>query len=415
LNQVTEDGFDWQVPGLREELVTALIKSLPKQLRRNFVPAPDNAKLVLAHAKPADGPLLDVVGEVLEDLRGVVVPYDAWQLNEVPDHLKVTFRVVDVKGKKLGESKDVESLKHLLSGEVRATISQAADSIEKSGLKTPAFGDLPKIFAGKQRGHDVKAYPALVDEGETVAVRLLDTPGQQQHSMWAGTRKMLRLNLPSPMKYITRNLNNQAKLVLNRNPHGSVAALLDDCVDCAVDKLVVDNGGPVWDEAGFAKLLDKVRAGLNSGVLVVLDEVERILRAANDVETLLSDTRGPAESLADIRSQLKSLVHAGFVTETGQDRLANVVRYLRGIERRLEKLPTDPTRDLERLGDVTWLLGEYRTLLAAQPPGTSNAALLDVRWMIEELRISFFAQTLGTAHPVSTKRVLRAMDDAAAG
>jgi ATP-dependent helicase HrpA len=415
LNQVTEDGFDWQVPGLREELVTALIKSLPKQLRRNFVPAPDNAKLVLAHAKPADGPLLDVVGEVLEDLRGVVVPHDAWQLAAVPDHLKVTFRVVDVKGKKLGEGKDIEVLKLRLSGEVRATISQAADSIEKAGLKTPAFGDLPKVFAGKQRGHDVKAYPALVDEGETVAVRLLDTPGQQRHSMWAGTRKMLRLNVASPMKYITRNLSNQAKLVLNRNPHGSVAALLEDCVDCAVDKLVLDNGGPVWDEAGFAVLLAKVRAGLNSGVLVVLDEVERILRAANDVETLLADTRGPAESLADIRSQLTGLVHPGFVTETGQDRLGNVVRYLRGIERRLEKLPTDLTKDLERLGDVTWLLGEYRTLLAAQPPGTSNPALRDVRWMIEELRVSFFAQTLGTAHPVSTKRVLRAMDDAAPG
>jgi ATP-dependent helicase HrpA len=252
----------------------------------------------------------------------------------------------------------------------------------------------------------------LVDEGETVAVRLLDTPGQQQHSMWAGTRKMLRLNLPSPVKFIIRSLGNQAKLVLNRNPHGSVAALLEDCIDCAVDKLVIDNGGPVWDEAGFAVLLEKVRGGLHSGVLAVLREVELILRAANDVEARLADTRGPAESLADVRKQLSGLVYAGFVTDTGQDRLADVVRYLRGIERRLEKLPTDPTRDLERLGDVEWLMGEYRTALDAQPPGTSSRALRDVRWMIEELRISYFAQTLGTAHPVSTKRILKAIDSA---
>jgi ATP-dependent helicase HrpA len=412
LNQVTEEGFDWQVPGLREELVTALIKSLPKQLRRNFVPAPDHAKLVLAHANPADGPLVDVVGEVLEDLRGVAVPLDAWQLAAVPEHLKITFRVVDVKNRKLAESKDIEALKRQLSGEVRATISAAADSIERVGLRTPAFGELPRIFATKQRGHDVKAYPALVDEGATVAVRLLDTPGQQQFSMWAGTRKMLRLNLPSPMKFITRSLTNQAKLVLNRNPHGSVAALLEDCVDCAVDKLVVDNGGPVWDEAGFAVLLEKVRGGLNSGVLDVLSEVERILRASNDVESRLADTRGPAQSLADIRAQLAGLVHPGFVTGTGQDRLPNLVRYLRAIERRLEKLPTDPTRDLERLADVDWLTQEYRTLLAAQPEGTANPALRDVRWMIEELRVSYFAQNLKTAYPVSTKRILRAMDEA---
>ncbi|MDT7723665.1 MAG: ATP-dependent helicase HrpA [Actinomycetota bacterium] len=413
LNQVTEDGFDWQVPGLRDELVTALIKSLPKPIRRNFVPAPDHAKLVLSRVSPADGPLLDVVGETLEDLRGVVVPHDAWQLAAVPEHLKITFRVLDEKNRKLAEGKDIEALKHQLSGEVRATISAAADSIERSGLKTPAFGDLPQIFATKQRGHDVKAYPALVDEGETVAVRLLDTPGQQEHSMWAGTRKMLRLNLPSPVKFVIRSLGNQAKLVLNRNPHGSVAALLEDCIDCAVDKLVTDNGGPVWDEAGFAVLLEKVRGGLHSGVLSVLREVELILRAANDVEARLADTRGPAQSLADVRKQFAGLVHAGFVTETGQDRLADVVRYLRGIERRLEKLPTDPTRDLERLGDVEWLIGEYRTALDAQPLGTSSSVLRDVRWMIEELRISYFAQTLGTAHPVSTKRILKAIDSAA--
>ncbi|MEC3980771.1 ATP-dependent RNA helicase HrpA [Amycolatopsis sp. H20-H5] len=414
LNQVTPDGFDWQVPGLREELVTQLIKSLPKQLRRNFVPAPDHAKLVLSRVGTADGPLLDVVADELEDLRGVHVPTEAWDLKAVSEHLKITFRVVDVRGRKVSEGKDIAALKHDLSGQVRATISKAADSIERAGLTKPAFGELPKVFASKQRGHDVKAYPALVDEGETVAVRLLDTPGQQEHSMWAGTRRMLRLNVASPMKFISRNLNNSSKLVLNRNPHGSVAGLLEDCVDCAVDKLVADNGGPVWDEAGFATLLEKVRGGLNTGVLHVLNEVERILRAANDVETRLVDTRGPKESLADIRAQLDGLVYNGFVTGAGQDRLANVTRYLRGIERRLEKLPTEPTRDLQRTADVAWLNTEYKTALAAQPPGTSSPALQDVRWMIEELRVSFFAQTLGTAYPVSLKRVVRALDEASA-
>ena len=412
LNQVTPDGFDWQVPGLREELATQLIKSLPKALRRNFVPAPDTAKYVLSRVSPSDGPLLHVLADELESLRGVAVPDDAWDIAAVPDHLRMTFRVVDERGKKVAEGKDIEELKRNLAPKVRATISKAANSIEKAGLTKPAFGELPKVFESKQRGHDVKAYPALVDEGDSVAVRMLDTPAQQEHAMWAGTRRMLRLNLNSPMKFITRSLSNSSKLVLNRNPHGSVAALLEDCVDCAVDSLMAAAGGPSWDEASFAVLLEKVRAGLHPAVLDVLTEVERILRAAIDVENTLADTRGPAESLADIRAQLKGLVYPGFVTATGADRLRHVVRYLRGIGRRLEKLPTEPTRDLQRTADVAWITGEYRSALAALPPGTSSPALNEVRWMIEELRVSFFAQTLGTAHPVSLKRVTRALDDA---
>ncbi|QWF78077.1 ATP-dependent RNA helicase HrpA [Amycolatopsis sp. CA-230715] len=413
LNQVRADGFDWQVPGLREELLTALIKSLPKQVRRNFVPAPDHAKLVLARANPDDGAVTDVAARELEDFRGVPIPPEAWQPELVPEHLKVTFRVTDDKGRKLAEGKDLEALKRKLSGEVRATISTAANSIERAGLTSGAFGELPKVFESTQRGHAVKAYPALVDEGETVAVRMLDTPAQQEHAMWLGTRRLLRLAVPSPMKFITRSLGNQAKLVLNRNPHGSVPALLEDCISCAIDKLVADNGGPVWDEAGFGALAEKVRTGLNSTVLSVLSEVERILRAANDAETALADAKGPAESLHDIRAQLDGLVYKGFVTRTGFDRLSNVVRYLRGIERRIDKLRTDPARDIERLREVAWVTEEYQRLLDAVPPGTSpSPALRDVRWMIEELRVSFFAQTLGTAHPVSVKRVLRAMDAA---
>ncbi|WP_444541910.1 ATP-dependent RNA helicase HrpA [Amycolatopsis acidiphila] len=412
LNQITPDGFDWQVPGLREELVTALIKSLPKQLRRNFVPAPDTAKYVLSQVGPADGPLLVVLARELQDLRGVAVPPDAW--SEVPEHLRVTFRVVDEKGRKLREGKDLAALKRQLSGQVRETISKAADSIERAGLTRPAFGELPRVFASTRRGHEVKAFPALVDEGETVAVRMLDTPVEQRQEMWLGTRKLLRLNLPSPMKFISRNLSNSSKLVLGRNPHGSVAALLEDCVNCAVDKLIADNGGPVWDEAGFAVLLEKVRGGLNPLVLDVLSEVEQILLAANDVETRLADAHGPAESLADIRVQLDGLVFNGFVTATGFDRLPNLVRYLRAIERRIDKLANAAAKDVELLRDLQWLREEYQQTVDVLPPGVQpGPALVDVRWMLEELRVSYFAQTLGTAYPVSPKRILKALDAAA--
>ncbi|EHR60488.1 ATP-dependent helicase HrpA [Saccharomonospora cyanea NA-134] len=416
LNQVGPAGFEWQVPGLREELVTALIKSLPKPLRRNLVPAPDTARQVLAAAGPADGPLLQVLGRELERLRGVDVPADAWQWSAVPDHLKMTFRVLDERGRKLAEGKDLEALRDRLGDRLRKTISAAADDMERSGLRTPDFGSLPKEFSARRRGHEVKAYPALVDEGDSVAVRMLDTPGQQRAEMWRGTRKLLRLNVPSPAKYVNRNLSNQSKLVLTRNPHGGVAALVDDCVDCAVDKLMADAGGPAWDERGFAPLLERVRGALNGTVLNVLRAVEDVLRAAHDVEARLQATRGDAlaESLDDIRAHLSGLVHAGFVTETGYDRLGDLVRYVRGIERRLDKLPSDPARDVERLRDIAWLRQEYRAALDALPPRTDpSPELAEIPWMIEELRVSFFAQTLGTAYPVSLKRVLKALDAAA--
>ncbi|MFD2396338.1 ATP-dependent RNA helicase HrpA [Prauserella oleivorans] len=415
LNQVSQDGFDWQVPGLREELVTALIKSLPKALRRNFVPAPDTARAVLSAAGPADGPLLDVLARELERLRGVAVPPDAWRLESVPDHLRMTFRVVDEKRRTLAESKDLEPLRERLGDRLRETISAAADDVERTGLRTPSFGELPKVFQATRRGHDVKAYPALVDEGDSVAVRMLDTPGQQRKAMWEGTRRLVRLNVPSPVKYLNRNLSNTAKLVLTRNPHGSVAALLEDCVDCAVDKLVAEAGGPAWDDARFASLLEAVRGRLNPTVLSVLREVENVLQAAHDVESRLADTNGPVlqESLADIRAQLTDLVHAGFVTETGYDRLPDLVRYVRAIERRLEKLPADPARDVERLREIAWLREEYQAALDAVPPHTApSPELVEIRWMIEELRVSFFAQTLRTAYPVSVKRVLKALDAA---
>ncbi|MEU6643330.1 ATP-dependent RNA helicase HrpA [Saccharomonospora sp. NPDC046836] len=416
LNQVSVDGFDWLVPGLREELVTVLIKSLPKVIRRNFVPAPDTAKLVLSRVDASDGLLLDVLARELEALRGVAVDPGAFEPDVIADHLRMTFRVVDERKRTLAEGKDLEVLRQRLDDRLRKTISAAADSVERSGLRTPTFGELPQVFQARRRGHEVKAYPALVDEGDSVAVRMLDTPGQQRKAMWEGTRRLLRLNVPSPMKYLNRHLSNTSKLVLTRNPHGSVGALLEDCADCAVDKLVAEAGGPTWDEAGFATLLGRVRTGLNGTVLSVLREVEDILRAAHDVEARLADTRGDAlrESLADIREQLDGLVRPGFVTGTGYDRLPDLVRYVRAIERRLEKLPADPVRDVERLREVQWLRQEYQAALDAVPPRTDPSPELgEIRWMIEELRVSFFAQTLRTAYPVSVKRILRALDDAA--
>jgi ATP-dependent helicase HrpA len=404
LNQVGTAGFDWQIPGLREDLVTELIRSLPKRLRVNFVPAPDVARRVLARITPDSGPLLDSLERELRAMTGVDVPREAWDLSRVPDHLKITYRVVDRKHT-LAEGKDLAELKRRLAPKVSATLARASDAIERQGVRTWDFGTLPRVH---ERGR-VKAYPALADEGDSVAVRTYATEAEQQRSMWRGTRRLVLLYSPSPVKFLQSKLSNQAKLVLSSTPHGSVTALLEDCVACAADKLMTEAGGPAWDEAGFLRLKDHVRAELSDTTAVVFAHAQRVLAAAHEVEARLKSTNSPilVPALADVRAQLSRLVFPGFVTAAGARRLPDVLRYLRAIERRLERLPEDPYRDRERMQQIQQVEARYVRARDARP---GEPKIREVRWMIEELRVSFFAQQLGTAYPVSEKRILKALD-----
>ncbi|MCS7479585.1 ATP-dependent RNA helicase HrpA [Umezawaea endophytica] len=411
LTTLGDEAFSWQIPGLRLDLVVALIRSLPKPVRRNFVPVPDVAKAVLSRIS-TDDPLLTALERELRALTGVVVPREAWQLDQVPDHLKLTYRVVDENNRELALGKDLGVLKKQLVKEVRATLTAAAVDVEKSGLTSWSFGKLPRTMEQRQSGIVVTAYPTLVDEGATVAIRVVDTPGRQAMAMWRGTRRLLLLAVPSPVKVLQRTLDNAAKLALTRNPHGGVAALLADCISAAVDRLMTEAGGPAWTEAGYERLLKHVRTNLNAAVFDVVGDVRKVLVAAHDVELRLAGVKAPVfgPAVADVKAQLAGLVHPGFVTGVGAGRLADVTRYLRGIERRLEKLVENAARDREWMDRVHQVHGEYRELRAQVPSDEPNEALDEVRWMIEELRLSYFAQTIGTRYSVSDKRIHKALD-----
>ncbi|WP_433057834.1 ATP-dependent RNA helicase HrpA [Dactylosporangium sp. CS-033363] len=409
LGSVRDGDFAWQVPGLREDLVTALIKSLPKATRRNFVPAPDTAHDALIEMVPRDGDLLDALELALRRMTGVSVPRAEWDWTKVPEHLKMTFRIVDDAGKVLGEGKDLGVLRVRLAPKVKATVAQAAVDVTRKGATTWEFGTLPRTLNRTVAGHTLTVYPALVDEGESVAVQAFDIPARQEYEMWRGTRRLLQLTLPPPARFVQGRLSNADKLALSRNPHRNAVDLLEDCAACAVDQLMTDAGGPAWDEAGFAALRDKVRADLVDLTLDVVGSVRKILAASYDVEQRLARTKNPLllPALTDMRGQLGRLVYRGFVTDTGWQRLPDLERYLRGIERRLEKVPTDTGRDRERMLTVQEVQKEYDQLLASMP---MTPQLREIRWMIEELRVGLFAQALGTAYPISDVRIYRAMD-----
>ncbi|TYK42781.1 ATP-dependent RNA helicase HrpA [Actinomadura decatromicini] len=412
LNQVRPDGFEWQVPGLRGELVTELIRSLPKQLRVNFVPAPDYARKVLERVAPRSEPLLDALERELTAMTGVPVAREAWDTSRLPAHLHITFRVVDDKGRTLGEGPDLDELKRRLAGKVRGTLSKAASTIERSGLTEWTIGELPRTYERNQAGYDVKAYPALTDEGGSVAVRMYETEAEQARAMWLGTRRLILLNAPSPVKLIQGRLTNKGKLALSHNPHGSIAALFDDCVTAAADRLIAAAGGPAWDEDGFRVLYDRVRADLHDATAEVVALVERVLAEAHEVDRRLRGTTSLTlvPALTDIRGQLNGLIRPGFVTATGWARLSDLPRYLRALQVRLDKLPENPGRDRMLAHQVDVLNQEYEQAVRRLPPARrDDEPVRQVRWMLEELRVSLFAQQLGTRYPVSDKRIRKAL------
>ncbi|MFF4314652.1 ATP-dependent RNA helicase HrpA [Streptomyces sp. NPDC001507] len=426
LNQVKDEGFDWQIPGLREEVVTELIRTLPKPIRRNYVPAPNFAKRFLDTAVPLQEPLTTTMARELKRMVGVPFEAEDFDWTKVPDHLKITFRIVDERRRKLAEDKDLEALKLRLKPKARQALSQAAaatasreggESLERKGLTDWTIGTLTRVFETRRAGQPVKAYPALVDDGDTVSVRLFDTEEEQAEAMWKGTRRLILRNIPvNPAKFASEKLTNAQKLALSANPHGTIQALFDDCAMAAADKLIADFGGPAWDEESYRKLYDKVRAEIVDTTVRTVGQVQQVLAAWQACERRLKAVRSPAllANLTDVRKQLDALVKPGFVTWAGIRRLPDLMRYLVAADRRLQQMPTNVQRDTTRMEKVHEMQDEYAWLLEQLPKGRPvPQQVLDIRWMLEELRVSYFAHALGTAYPVSDKRIVKAIDSAA--
>ncbi|MFF4114088.1 ATP-dependent RNA helicase HrpA [Streptomyces sp. NPDC001714] len=426
LNQVKDEGFDWQIPGLREEVVTELIRTLPKPIRRNYVPAPNFAKRFLDTAVPLQEPLTTTMARELKRMVGVPFEAEDFDWAKVPDHLKITFRIVDERRRKLAEDKDLEALKLRLKPKARQALSQAAaataerqggESLERKGLTDWTIGTLTRVFETRRAGQPVKAYPALVDDGDTVSVRLFDTEEEQSEAMWKGTRRLILRNIPvNPAKFASEKLTNAQKLALSANPHGTIQALFDDCAMAAADKLIADFGGPAWDEESYRKLYDKVRAEIVDTTVRTVGQVQQVLAAWQACERRLKGVRSPAllANLTDVRKQLDALVKPGFVTWAGIRRLPDLMRYLVAADRRLQQMPTNVQRDTTRMEKVHEMQDEYAWLLEQLPKGRPvPQQVLDIRWMLEELRVSYFAHALGTAYPISDKRIVKAIDTAA--
>ncbi len=412
LHDLEADSFWWQVPGNRELLVTALIKTLPKMWRRQFVPAPDHARAVLETITPGAEPLVTAVAHALQARTGVTVPPEAFDPDRLPDHLRVTFRVLDG-DTVLATGKDLDALRRQLRDRMRSALSVAARAVERTGMATWQAGTIPRSVTSGSGVRKVTGYPALVDEGDSVAVRVLETPAAQRATMRKGTRRLLVLSIEPSLAPVVRRLDNRTKLALTTNPYGNMPALLDDVVACAVDDLMADRGGPVWDETAFARLREEVRGDLPDAIHDVLSTVAQVLDLAQQVAVAVATLRTePLRHAADdLRAQSSWLVHDGFVSETGRSQLRHLPRYLRAMLRRIERLPGNVSDDDRRMLAVQELEDGYdKAVEALGGEAIDRADVREVRWSLEELRVSLFAQALGTASTVSPKRIRTALD-----
>ncbi len=378
LGAVRESDFEWLVPALRMELVVTLLRTLPKPLRTSLVPIPDTAAALLAVVKPRSGPLLSVLAEAIERLRGVRIGPGDWSLRDLPAHLRVTFSVEDEDGSALASGQSLDALREDLRPRLRARLERAAPVLASQGMR--GF-DIPSIPRTVSLPGGIRGFPALVDEGDTVGVRICESAAEQALTMARGTRRLLRLTVPSPRGWLVAHLGARLTLTLAGAPHGTLDLTIEDATDAALDALVASGGGPAWDAGSFAALGEHVRGSLRPAALDALVALGGILDAVGAVRDRLdalpaTAVLGPARE--DVARQLGRLVHPGMLTGTGLARLGDVERYLRAAAQRLERLPSRVAADRERMAAIHELEARAR----GRP---------DLRWLIEELRVAELA------------------------
>lgn len=391
-----DTAFGWQVEGHRRDLVEGLVRSLPKSIRREFVPVPQVVGEVLGQLDPARGTVTDELARVLSARGGSVVRADDFAPATLPDHLRVKFRVRDDSGEEVARGHDLEVLREQLRPRLREQLQDATGDLEQSGARTWTFGTVPaEVTAVRQTG-----YPTVVDEGTSVGLRVLESPAEQRAAGLRGQARLMSFELPSVVPAIGRTLDTRAKLTLQTGPYRDAAEVIEACWLAALDHLVERHGGPVSDEAAFAALTD-------TGRQEVFDVTQRAVTHVIRAYDRLGDVRpGADEAGEDVRVQLSWLVYPGFVRDMGIERLPRLAVYLQAAALRLQTGGTPPplleAQDLEaEFHRRSAQLREWQRL---------TPEVQKVRWALEELRVSITAQRLGTAHPVSLKRVRTMLD-----
>ncbi|QPK82505.1 ATP-dependent RNA helicase HrpA [Corynebacterium qintianiae] len=406
------EGFDWLVPGLRLELVTELIRTLPKALRRSVVPAPDFAAMALPKLAPFAAPLSDELAAALRSVGGAGINASDFRPSALPDHLKVTFAAIDKRGGVLDHDKDLAELKRRQAGKIRSSVSKAGRTTETAAAKkwtADTLGTVPETVAAKIEGNEVDTYPALEATPDGVKVTVHPTKAAADASMVTATLTLLLREITVNQGQMTKGLPLRHKVAVDHYPHGGAAGLVEDARVATIRDLMFAAGGPVRSPEEFDALVKEVKPKVPSAVRQKVVALAPALVEYANISQELEKWSGPA--IDDMRGQLRFFLPPHAVTIHGMEHLQHVPRYIAAMRIRLDDMTLDPDRDADRQDAVASTHAYLDTKLRSLPPGREKTrAVKDILWRIQELRVSLFAQRLGTPKPVSQRRVEKMID-----
>ncbi len=397
---------EWLVPGLLQDKMVALIRSLPKKLRKHFVPAPDFARACFEALTVCELPLCSAMGQHLKKITGVDVPYDAWQPERLDEHFFFNFRVIDDKGKTLAEGRDLSALKSETAHLGRRTSGGSHHaSLAQENVSASVLDNLPERIEYTEHGVRVTAYPALVRDGKKVHLKALASRSQALRETRKGMVQLVVNALPEQMRYLQNHLPDIDTLCLKYATLGDCRTLKSDIVETLVQRIFLSE--PVHDKTAFDQRLRQGRERLmpeaqrlSRSLSPILDRYREIRQAMKKTDLHLLDT------LADIRQQLELLLPPHFICTIDEANLQQYPRYLQAISVRLEKARQDSARDRQLRLQIAPFQQDYIKRRALHEKNRIESAQLEhFRWMLEEFRVSLFAQTLKTRYPVSAKRL----------
>ncbi|MEN9965533.1 MAG: hypothetical protein RJA60_530, partial [Actinomycetota bacterium] len=420
LASLDADHFDWLVPGMRLELITELIRSLPKALRKNVVPAADWAAKALAQLpEEPNGNILAVLAKTLQQLSGTKMAAEDFDVSRLPNSLRMTYRPLDASGRPLGLGINLAALQAKFSesgrGAVAKVVEKVNSPIERDGLTAWDFDKLESSVESKHGGNVVRGFPALVAQPSgTVDIRLFSTESEQLRHHRKGVLRLVQAAIPSPAKYVESHLAQNEKLAIAALPFGNFAGFVDNVILAVADRELqkIQPDGLVFSRAEFERVRDAVSATVVESAFEVATLVTKISVAARDANKAISAING-FDFLAVLSAEkqhITELLAPNFVSEAGLERLPRILVYLQAIKQRIEKLADNSARDFTASQELDQAIGLYVFAGGKFPlEPDSSSKLVVARWLIEELRVSLFAQALGTSETVSVQRIKKAL------
>lgn len=412
LNHLPANAFDWLVPGWLTDKIVAMIRTLPRTVRTRLVPAPDVAQRVAREIRFGEASFLATLADRLGNIAGEVIPISAFNLDEVPPHLRVNIRVVDESGKTLAASRSLPELREKLGGVTRDVFKDLPRSpFQRDDVRRWDFGDLPDSVTIRRPGITVQGYPTLVEDGQRVHLRLLDSPEAAAREMRRGMTRLFMQQLSQEFKYIARNLRGFATMAMHYSTIGPAEQLRQQLLLAAADQaMFARDPSVVRSQSEFAARAADAWKRLNPAADEIAGQAGSALAAYHAVATILErkhpDHYQPA--IRDVREQLRHLFPPAFVLTTQPEWRAHLARFARAAEARLTKLPAwGAPRDTQLMNQVRPFWLQYHDRVTRKPGTAANLDAILFRWMIEELRVSLFALELKTSIPVSPQRLER--------